>query len=689
MGRTCRKEKVDECEKYLTYLVEEMDDLYFEDEDNRKILESLLVKSETRVNFKLKCEERKIVVLFKYDSSKKDSLIEDLVDYIKESIEESEKTVQLIGIVENAGEKNSLLNLIRNNKSKICKDIKRRVSCFSYNVIFIPNVDKLPIDLNVTRMNSLFFPEPNINLNVMPQNDCKKESMSGCLVVVSLNELVKIYNRVGDELFASNLRYGIEDKMSLENSMRNTLLEEPDMFWFYNNGITIVTEQDTVGIDSVGKIILSTSWDDRKLDFSVINGAQTISTASRIFNDSDIEKEKLENARKKAKVLLRIITAKEISTRRKITIALNRQKPIRPEDIAFQTTFISEFNEYMRSRDLKNKDYLYIIKRGEPVYDDNTIELPVFVQLVYACFMNPTDARNSGPAKLYYENGNYEKLNSTYFIKEFAEPAPSGGRDHLFNKYYQEIMWAYKIFKAYNAELKNYTDKDDKTLLANNRWSFVSYVLKTMNNFSGNLAEIDYTGFHEKEEFISQIRKYMNEFIEIVKCVYGNQYKPDDSKVKEFWENICKQPLTDLFRELAETEKKDEERISNKEFIKYLEDTSFKYDESLEAYTVEVDCLSFSEVCIKVNEESFNISTMLFDGAYNMDDYDDNDKKKYEELLDEVIKKFKSQIGKEPEIEEYSGCPDPSVDIVYNAIPFDKSFVDKFISVMCEVDLLD
>lgn len=104
--------------------------------------------------------------------------------------------------------------------------------------------------------------------------------------MVSLSELVDIYNKVGDELFASNLRYGIDDKMSLEDSMKDTLFEEPGMFWYYNNGITIVTSSDDIELESAGKVILARQWNDNGLNFSVINGAQTISTASRIFYGS-------------------------------------------------------------------------------------------------------------------------------------------------------------------------------------------------------------------------------------------------------------------------------------------------------------------------------------------------------------------------------------------------------------------
>lgn len=73
--------------------------------------------------------------------------------------------------------------------------------------------------------------------------------------------------------------------------------EEPGMFWYYNNGITIVTSSDDIELESAGKVILARQWNDNGLNFSVINGAQTISTASRIFYGSGNNKDKVKKQR--------------------------------------------------------------------------------------------------------------------------------------------------------------------------------------------------------------------------------------------------------------------------------------------------------------------------------------------------------------------------------------------------------
>lgn len=688
MNKTQKKYLIDKYCKHVQFFVEEIEDDFFLDEDERRTMERIALKKEQFVKFSVQLKgdgetSKKAVVLFRFKQEGKDAIVNELGEYIKKNLDENEKKVFLIGVVDKVSEKNTLLNILQESRNQMHKIIKRPVYSIGYDIIFMPEIDRKPIEIKVTRMNSLIFPEPNTNINVMPmkcEHEEKEEVIKGYIFVANLFDLVDIYDRVGDELFSCNLRYGIEDKMSLESSMKNTLLEEPDMFWFFNNGITIVTDKDNIGLNNVGKIVLTSRWDKFKLDFSVINGAQTISTASRIFGDKGLDINKINTAKDNAKVLLRIIFAKKSSAKQKITIALNRQKPIKSEDIAFQSPFISSYNAYMSKREADGKDYLYIIKRGESTCDSNTIELPTFAQLVYTCFMNPSEARNSGPSSLYYSDKKAEKLNSSYFIDKFAEPTSLNSQDDVFAKYYQEIAWAYRVYLAYNAELKAYSNKDEKMILANNRWSFIAYQLKSIMNFSGKVGDIDYSDFSASKDLISDIRKHMDDFVSLVKGIYGESYTPELSKGKTFWERICSLKTEDT---TTESESKEID-IDKDEFIKYLTETSFVYDSDLEEYSSEVDCVAFSNVTIRINDDTFDISATLLDPYSDLGNERDESGNRYAALLDSVVEKFCKEIGKRPDVEDYWGCSDLSADIQYSGEHFNTSFVEKFICLMRE-----
>lgn len=691
MRRNLLASKIDYCTSCLLYLIDEVD-YYFWNDEHKHELGKVFSKESQITHFTIEKGEEasKVVIFFSFEKTDKNSIAESILNYFKKNIVKTEKKIQLIGIVEKIGEKDVLLRTINNSMARIRKEMRCPATRLRCDALFMPTVDKKPITLNATRMNSLLFPEPNVNLNVIPKENDKAEENKGFLYVVPLAELVDIYDRVGDELFASNLRYGIEDKMSLESSMKSTLTEEPSMFWFYHNGITIVTEQEDIRTEESGRIILSESWKDTKLPFSVINGAQTISSVSRIFNSEDVGKEIISAARKNAKVLVRIITAKDDAVRRKITIALNRQKPIRPEDIAFQSTFVSKFNEFMNRRKDAKKDYLLIIKRGEPVYDVNTIELPVFAKLIYSCFMNPTDARNKGPANLYFEKSNYEELNEEYFRKEFTKATSDSSLEIAYEKYYQEVIWAYKLYRAYNDSLYDFVEENEKTILTNNRWSFISFVLMRLNRFSGELRSIDYSNFCEKDTIVTDVKKYMREFVDIVNRAYNGTYNAAESKSGIFWEKLKAEEETDIFSNENVILPQKEEQLTKQEFLDFLKDLSYDFDEEYSEYRIDVDTSLFSEITVDVEDDSFNISCTLLDVFFDCEAEDVSNEDKYEELFAKVLERFERFFGKAPEdsTEDFfcDDCPDISRDLTYNGQAFSRSFVKNFISLIYEID---
>lgn len=132
-------------------------------------------------------------------------------------------------------------------------------------------------------------------------------------------------------LFGQNLRESLAKSKTFEG-MAKTIREEPEKFWFYNNGITIIAEDyNTVNSltsdGSVEKFILK--------NFSIINGAQTTSALGRFLkearmnsNQEDIE------LLKQVYVLVRILKVNNPEFRSRIAIFNNTQNPITTRDMA-------------------------------------------------------------------------------------------------------------------------------------------------------------------------------------------------------------------------------------------------------------------------------------------------------------------------------------------------------------------
>ena len=132
-------------------------------------------------------------------------------------------------------------------------------------------------------------------------------------------------------LFGQNLREAL-GKSKTFDGMAKTIREEPEKFWFYNNGITILAEDyDTERLKdddkAVEKIILK--------NFSIINGAQTTSALGRFLKEArmDAYEEDIEKL-KKVFVLVRILKVNDSEFRSRIAIYNNTQNPITTRDMA-------------------------------------------------------------------------------------------------------------------------------------------------------------------------------------------------------------------------------------------------------------------------------------------------------------------------------------------------------------------
>lgn len=126
-------------------------------------------------------------------------------------------------------------------------------------------------------------------------------------------------------LFGSNLRESLITKKSKPYlSMSKTILECPENFWYYNNGITIIA-----------KDIVQKSDDEIELkSFSIVNGAQTTSALGLFLKEAkkNHETENIDNL-KKVYILTRILKIPDDKMRQEIAIFNNSQTPITTRDM--------------------------------------------------------------------------------------------------------------------------------------------------------------------------------------------------------------------------------------------------------------------------------------------------------------------------------------------------------------------
>jgi hypothetical protein len=370
--------------------------------------------------------------------------------------------------------------------------------------------------------------------------DDEKITIFGHVFIANLAHIVEIYNKLGNELFSYNIRYGIKDELNVDLEIKKTLRNNPEEFWYLNNGITMLIQDDEFAIKKSN--CLDVNYGKGKV-ISVINGAQTLSTSAEFFYEEENTPEvktKKENATQNAKVLLRIIHMNNVKVSQnqdicnqeidKISLALNRQKPIQPEDVAFTTKFINKLNE-IKDKIIDSEFSFTIKRRGDATKNGYT--LVDFARATKAYLVqNPGKAR-SGAKREFLD---VETNNDSYGFKDkniFKEELIDEGTDSLgiFNKYYKPINLVMKLQEYYAKQStsikKQFSDEKHKAILNYGKWHFVAYVVFVLNNYNN----VDFTNFKATMKAIDTkyIDTCIKEFINLFSQSIPNEIDKLDS----------------------------------------------------------------------------------------------------------------------------------------------------------------
>lgn len=355
------------------------------------------------------------------------------------------------------------------------------------------------------RRNMLLEPEVEETFNLEP--DCPELQtidpneydapvrLQSLVFTVDLYQLAELYNQVGDQLFQNNVRFGIEETMGVEQSIRRTLLREPWHFLWKNGGITLLVEEgeatDVGGCTD--ELILGRLSPESVPSFSVVNGAQTITTAARFFYELAYRKEHgnpeeaarcgghFETARRHARVLVRVIQiprdeqAKRLAN--EISVSLNRQKPIRMEDIAYTAPAVDRLTEYLR-RAWESRQVPYqLTRRGEDAEGVPSIKLIDFVRARVACAGAPGDARSKGSSELlrteYQEDGSLGFRRKDLFSPDWLEETDVQA---VFRRDYGGVWFAHQAAAVYEKVRRTVRPEDAEALavVSNGKWYFAA-----------------------------------------------------------------------------------------------------------------------------------------------------------------------------------------------------------------------
>ena len=103
------------------------------------------------------------------------------------------------------------------------------------------------------------------------------------LAVFPGSQLAQVYDRWGARLLEQNVRVFLQARGNVNRGIRNTIANNPEMFFAYNNGITATAESiDTV--ESPKGLLLT-----RMRNFQIVNGGQTTASIHAALQNKEVD----------------------------------------------------------------------------------------------------------------------------------------------------------------------------------------------------------------------------------------------------------------------------------------------------------------------------------------------------------------------------------------------------------------
>lgn len=192
----------------------------------------------------------------------------------------------------------------------------------------------------------------DVILNNWGKIDAPYSAYYGTISAAAIGEWYKEY---GNSLFAKNIRF-YKGSTEVNNGMKRTLLQEPENFFYYNNGIKVLCKsikrkaKDST-TNATGLFTLQ--------GISLVNGAQTTGTIGSVYLQAPEQVVK-------AYVMIQIIDLSKAQTKEatQITKLSNTQNRIDSKDFASLDT------EQDRLRtELAFSHFIYLYKSGDTVTD--------------------------------------------------------------------------------------------------------------------------------------------------------------------------------------------------------------------------------------------------------------------------------------------------------------------------------
>jgi len=199
-----------------------------------------------------------------------------------------------------------------------------------YRIIDINYLYKIFLSQN----ESIEFEIDNLALSAL-EVDTNSKNYKSYLTYIDGLTLAKIYDKFGQKLLEQNVRTFLQFRGKVNKGLRNTIEFSPEMFFAYNNGLTVtVTEVEYKD----GKIV-------KIKNLQIVNGGQTTSAIYAAWKNSKLDVSKI-NVQIKLSVVLDKNKKDEFVS--KVSEYANTQNKVNKSDFFSNSPFHKEFKDYSK-----------------------------------------------------------------------------------------------------------------------------------------------------------------------------------------------------------------------------------------------------------------------------------------------------------------------------------------------------
>lgn len=364
----------------------------------------------------------------------------------------------------------------------------------------------------------------NININDVEifQYGVTEEPLRAVHGLITGDQVASWWEAYGDLLLEDNIRGGLGEASDVNQGIKKTLIDNPDMFYYFNNGITILVNSITPKMRN-GKTRRESGGFDL-VNVNVINGAQTISTIGKTYLSGEVTIDQLADV----KLPCRFIKVEDygnqdgsgLDVALSITIANNSQNKVTARDFISKDPFQIELKRSFSFEE----PYVYEIKRS----DHDSSKSPNVNIITIEDALSSLVCNLSSPRYLALLKSNRGR---------FFESITSQLYKAVFNPSVHCVMLINTVnfFRAANDVLssmeKNRQTKRDEKIVIHGKYIFISLVMNKYRSFIEKSSVVPFSA-------IPDLNPYINETFEKIKAHIDEHYAT--SHMPRFFENQSK-----------------------------------------------------------------------------------------------------------------------------------------------------